>query len=143
MSEKLATYMVRIPVELTEELKQFLDERGVDFKPRQQALRMNDAGCDPPVMMGHEAGEVLDDINRFLQARRRSPLVPGDPESWTMLQLHQFLELAMEHFEWEDGIIQPPTGAWWLDQGAPWSEITVVFRELFRKPAGRDESNDE
>ena len=124
-----ATYMVRIPVELTDQLTAFLRAQGVDFRPRDMAIRLNDGGYDPEVLQGHEAQSLLGSINRFLRERKQHPLVPGDPASWTHVQLHEFLELAMDHFEW--GGTDEPTGAWWLEQGAPWKDVTATFRKLF------------
>ncbi len=124
------TYSVSLPIEHTDALADFLRERGVNFNPRMQALAFNESdNGDTPLLMGYEAKEILPAVNRFLEERDMGPQVPGSPEELTMAQLHEFLELAVSHFNWENG--QGPTGAWWLDEGTPWSEIIQGFPTLF------------
>lgn len=132
------TYAVTLPVTMTDALADFLGRRNVEFRPRDVALRLNDLGCEPEVLHGHQAWDLLDEINGFLRKRRIHPLVPGNPEEWTYAQLHEFLELAMDHFSWE-GMDERPSGAWWLDEGSSWDEVTATFGELFgKRRAGAD-----
>lgn len=132
-----ATYQVTLPAWMTGALGEFLRRRGAEFRPMDMAIRLNDAGSDPEIIHGYEAANRLAEINRFLRKRRIHPLVPGAPDTWTAAQLHEFLELAMEHFAWEYG--DEPTGAWWLDEGVTWPEVTGRFTALFGKqPAAAD-----
>ena len=129
MSENKVTYVVNVPVELTAELQNFLKERNVDFRPQDQAIQLNDSGNDPQVLMGYEAKNLVPRLNEILKNHKDRPLVPGNPENWTLPQLHEFLELAMDHFSWDEK--NRPTWAWWIEEEVPWSDIVSKYPQLF------------
>ena len=129
MSENKVTYAVNIPVELTDELQNFLKERNIDFRPQDQALKLNDSGNDPQALMGYEAKDLVPRLNEILKEQKNKPLLPEHPEAWTMPQLHEFLELAMDHFSWDEK--NRPTWAWWIEEKIPWADIVSQFPQLF------------
>ena len=144
-------YVVRLPLDRTRKLQEFLEGLGAEFNPRSSAIAFSESDhSERPVVMGYEARDLAGRINGFLQTQGLTPRLPGEPESWSMAQLHELLELAAppltrnglatglstpvlasaaQHFNWDQG--RGPTGAWWRDDGIGWAEIAGSYPALF------------
>ena len=135
-SDPTVVYTVNIPLSLTEELQGFLQEHGVEFDPRAQATHFNDSGSDPRVRLGHEAPGMIRAVNGFLEQYGIKPLMPGDPGEWSLAALHDFLELANGHFNW-DPAGRHVTDAPWRDEGQSWrDDVAASFPSVFRAQTG-------
>ena len=141
MADSNVSYTVTLPLELTGELEQFLRDRDVNFRPRDMATKLRDAATHPQVLMGFEAQDLLDLINRELQRNGTRPLVPGNPETWTLAQLHEFLDLALHHFGWDEK--NRLTGLQWPEEEIPWTELASGYPQLFGAVPGRGPEPDE
>ena len=117
------SYVVTVPRDRTEALAQFLREQETVFNPELQAVAFQESGGDTPMLMGYEIRELLPAVNDFLEENGATPRVPGNHEEWNVAQVHEFLELAVSHFNWYQG--RGPTGAWWLYEGEPFAETAA------------------
>ena len=59
-------------------------------------------------------------MNRSLDKTKLTPRVPEDHEKWSTERRQEFLQFAIDNFDWDNGV----TYAWWEDEGISWLELT-------------------
>ena len=90
-------------------------------------------------------------INNHLRQRRLTPLIPANPENWSVARKSEFLDLAAFRFNWDEGGL---AGTWWDMDGNDlrqedgkkenpnqtpnqevWNRITPEYPNLFTQSA--------
>ena len=128
----IVTYQVEIPMDQAGEIGSILNERGIEFDPRWNIITRNDAGPQTQECSGLRAGEIIQEINQYLDGRKLRPRLPEDLENLTVLQAHELLELAVEQFDHEEKrFIEDQR-----DAQTVWAEIVPHYPNLFEKNPG-------
>ena len=132
------SYVVNVQPEQVEALAGLLAERGIFFHPKRSIVAFNEAFMDRCVAMGHHVPELARGINEFLDREGFRPRVPGDFDGWTPERTREFLDMAVQGFDWDGDRVRH---AWWQDDGADWEEVTRKHSPVFGDgPAGESGS---
>ena len=124
------TFTLDVPESAVQELQKFMDERGIHFDPRSQVTQTNDAFISEHRSMGHEAGEIIQEINRYLEKMMFDFRINPNHQEWSLPELQQFLEFSITNFYWQDGKV---TDAWWDGSPDHWIEVLQQYQQLFKK----------
>ena len=119
--QKQIGLMVRLAPETIPELQEFLAERDPNFSLPSSIIVIAQDAPDSAVLLGWQAQEKTTQINRFLRDRGVGTQLPEDIPQRGPETIHELLELAIGHFSWDRR--NRPDGAWWLDDGVPWTDI--------------------
>ena len=122
------TYTIDVPQEEIEQLQTLLQQRNIPFDPRDQVTAFNDAFRADTTAYGHEASDIIESINTYLANASIEHRVRSDHHDWSIPQLQQFLQFAVDNFNWADGRIDH---AWWDGSDAEWQRIAEQTQWVF------------
>ena len=126
----MITFTIDVPSGRIEDLKQLLEGLGVRFDPKRQIIAFNEAMMSQSVAMGHHLPGLVEGMNHCLDDAKLTPRIPDGHEKWSILRRQEFLQFAIENFDWDDNTV---TNTWWDNDGIPWQELTqdhpLVFEE--------------
>ena len=123
-----AQFLIDIPINLAREVADFMTSRNISFDPVGNMTAINSEAVQTDVHYGHEVGELLGKINRYLEETGNEPRVPENHEEWTLQQTCEFLTIASNEFNWTDRM--SIDYAWW-ENGENWSELVKEYPSLF------------
>ena len=110
----LITYIVEVPEENVMELADFMQKRNIHFNHRADVAGSHPQWREDRVLMGGNAAEILEELNRHLERVGVTPGVPGPVADWSVPKLQSFLDVAACNFRWNQGRITAgiSQGAW-------------------------------
>ena len=114
------TYTIEVPREEIEQLQSMLQQRNIPFDPRGQVTACNDAFRADTTAYGNEAGDIIESINTYLANASIKSRVRSDYHDWSIPQLQQFLQFAVDNFNWAGGSVDY---AWWEGSDDDWQRI--------------------
>ena len=124
------TFTIDVPSRRIEELKQLLEGLDVRLDPKRQVIAFNEAMMSQSVAMGHHLPGLVEGMNRCLDDAKLTPRIPDGHEKWSILRRQEFLQFAIDNFDWDDNTV---TNTWWDNEGITWQELTqdhpLVFEE--------------
>lgn len=123
----LITYMIEVPQEHIMELVDFTAARNIHFNHHADIASSHPGTRRDAVLMGGDAAELREEINRHLEQRRIEPPVPGPVASWNVPRIQHFLDMAACNFSWSEGRIISS-----MDAGT-WETIVRDTPEVFRQ----------
>ena len=134
--EQKACFMIEMTIEEAERAVGALQAAGVKFDPSQNMMDVNrGAGGNSYNELAtiQDVEAILGAINHDLAGDGTMPLLPQDPESLTLAQKADVLDLALSGlFVWENGSIEERA---WETNGSSWSEIVRDYPSLFEGTA--------
>ena len=105
-----------------------LHQAGFDADPQKALTCRNDTAAQYQTAVGADAPDLVQEINKYLWENDCRPLVPENTGEWDLERLNQFLELAMQNFDWED---QRIANTWWSAQSIRWHQIVRENPQVF------------
>ena len=132
MAEETVTFTIEIPSGRIDELKQLLEGMDVRLDPERQLVAFNEAMMSESqsVAMGYHLPGLVKGVNRCLDDAKLTPRIPDGHEKWSILRRQEFLQFAIENFDWDNNTV---TNTWWDNDGKIWQELTgghpLVFEE--------------
>ena len=124
------TFTIDVPSRRIEELKQLLEGLDVRLDPKRQVVAFNEAMMSQSVAMGHHLPGMVEGMNRCLDEAKLTPRIPEGHEKWSILRRQEFLQFAIDNFDWDDNTV---SNTWWDNEGITWQELTrdhpLVFEE--------------
>ena len=124
------TFTIDVPSRRIEELKQLLEGLDVRLDPKRQVIAFNEGMMSQSVAMGHHLPGMVEGVNHYLDEAKLTPRIPENHEKWSILHRQEFLQFAIDNFDWEDSTVNY---TWWDGEGIAWQEITrdnpLVFEE--------------
>ena len=130
----LIKYTIEIPEDQAGDLQAFMQERQIPFDPRGKITATREIFLSETTAMGDDVKELTQKINERLDEAGIADRVRKDHENWTLPQLQEFLEFAINDFNWEDGQI---VHAWFEDvdeeQEEKWADARGPIPWLFEK----------
>ena len=125
------TFTIDVPSRRIEELKQLLEGLDVRFDPDRQVVAFNDALMSQSVAMGHHLPGMVEGMNRCLDEAKLTPRIPDGHEKWSILRRQEFLQFAIDNFDWDDNTV---SNTWWDNEGITWRELTQDHPLVFEEP---------
>ena len=124
------TFTIDVPSRKIEELKQLLEGLDVRLDPKRQVVAFNEAMMSQSVAMGHHLPGMVEGMNHCLDEAKLTPRIPEGHEKWSILRRQEFLQFAIDNFDWNDNTV---SNTWWDNEGITWQELTrdhpLVFEE--------------
>ena len=130
MAEETVTFTIEVPSGRIEELKLLLEGMDVRLDPERQLVAFNKAMMSQSVAMGYHLPGLVKGMNRCLDDAKLTPRIPDGHEKWSILRRQEFLQFAIDNFDWDDYTV---SNTWWDNDGTIWRELTqdhpLVFEE--------------
>ena len=115
------TFTIDVPSRRIEELKQLLEGLDVRLDPKRQVIAFNEGMMSQSVAMGHHLPGMVEGMNRCLDEAKLTPRIPEGHEKWSILRRQEFLQFAIDNFDWDDNTV---SNTWWNGEGITWQELT-------------------
>ena len=124
------TYAIEVPQENVEQIQILLQQHNIPFDPRRNIMASNDAFRADSTLFGNEAKEALESINAYLEEKEIPERARTDHEEWSPTRLQEFLQFAVDNFNWADGKVEY---AWWDASDEEWTGIVSQHAWLFQQ----------
>ena len=129
--ERELTFTVQVLPSEVDHFFNYLQRGGYKFDPNKALACTHESATGDHTLHGADAKELIQQINNHLTDRNCRPLLPENPEEWSIPRLQEFLELALLHFDWDGLKLE---NCWWIGKNDEWDVIAEDYSIVFTDP---------
>ena len=103
----MITYYINIDTDKVNSFEQMMQNLEIDFDKINNIIHIDKDGSVPdlPLRTGSEIPKLITEINNFIKTKYIRTAIPTNYQNWDTLKCYNFLRLAVNEFEWENGKI--------------------------------------